>query len=117
MQNDAKTILIWIGEVVRTARNAKKVSQEWLAEEVGSTARTSISVEQGDRDHNFSLIKAIADILQIPPDLLFRKGKIPPNIEQELFVKEFLEASEEEQSTAMEVCRIIWRKHDVFHQD
>lgn len=56
-----------IGEKVRVLRKQKGLTQEELAEKLGYKSRTSINkIEMGERDIPRSMIKKIAEILEVP---------------------------------------------------
>jgi len=54
-----------LGEKIRTARKAKKITQEKLAELVGVDVRTIVAVEAGKRNPTLKTINKIAKALDV----------------------------------------------------
>lgn len=59
-----------IGDNIRKYRTEKQISQEKLAVELGISSRTLQSYEANKTEPSYSLLKRIANILDIPTDLL-----------------------------------------------
>lgn len=60
-----------IGGAIKTIRVKHKVSQQVLASEIGVTQGYLSLIEKGGREPGFDLIGKIADVLEVPPQLLF----------------------------------------------
>lgn len=60
-----------IGGAIKTIRVKHKVSQQVLAGEIGVTQGYLSLIEKGEREPGFALIGKIADVLSVPPQLLF----------------------------------------------
>lgn len=58
------------GSALKLARNRRKISQERLAEQVGTTRRHMIRLENGENRPSVDLRDRIADALGVPRDSL-----------------------------------------------
>lgn len=106
MHNDMKRV----GKIIQSARTTKGITQAALAEKIDASLRTVIAIENGQRNPTFETIHNIIQSLNIPADLIFRPDELPHTPEQEQFIQEYLNASEQEQSLSMAASRAIWRK-------
>jgi transcriptional regulator with XRE-family HTH domain len=109
MQDDMQEIFIHLGSVIQEARSAKGVSQKELAEKVDASLRTILDTENGHRNITYSILYKLLNLLQIPADLIFRPAELQHTAEQEQFIREFLDASDQEQRIAMNATRSIFR--------
>ena len=55
---------------LRSARIYRKYTQQKMADALGLPLRTYQNYESGDREPDFSLVIAMADILDVPTDFL-----------------------------------------------
>jgi putative transcriptional regulator len=99
-----------MGLVIRKARENKSFTQAALAEKIEVSLRTVIAIENGKRNPTFEVLYRLIHALDIPADLIFRPDDMPHTPEQEQFIYEFLNATEQEQRTAMSVVRNVWRE-------
>lgn len=60
-----------IGGAIKIIRVKHKVSQQELAKGIGVTQGYLSLIEKGEREPGFDLIGKIADMLRVPPQLLF----------------------------------------------
>ena len=106
MQYDMKRM----GRVLRTARENKAMTQATLADKIEVSLRTIIAIENGKRNPTFEVLYRLVQALDIPADLIFRPDDISNTPEQEQFISEFLNATEQEQRIAIAVARSVWRE-------
>lgn len=99
-----------MGAVIQKARVAHGKTQTELAEKIEVSLRTVIAIETGKRNPTFEVLYKIVRELSIPADLIFRPDDVPGTPEQEQFVREFRDASEQEQRVAIASARSIWRE-------
>jgi DNA-binding XRE family transcriptional regulator len=106
MHNDMKHV----GRIIQTARTTKGITQATLADAIGTSLRTVIAIENGQRNPTFETIANIIQVLSIPSDLIFRPNRISRTPVQEQFIQEFLDADERNQSLSMAVSRAVWQE-------
>lgn len=99
-----------MGAVIQEARVAHGMTQTALAEKIDVSLRTVIAIETGKRNPTFEVLYKIIRELSIPADLIFRPDDVPGTPEQEQFVREFRDASEQERRVAIASARSIWRE-------
>jgi len=99
-----------MGKIMRKAREDKGITQAALAEKIEVSLRTIIAIENGKRNPTFEVLHRLIHALDVPADLIFRPDDIPNTPEQEQFICEYLNATEQEQCTAMSVVRSVWRE-------
>jgi len=99
-----------MGRVMRKAREDKGTTQAALADKIEVSLRTIIAIENGKRNPTFEVLYRLIHALDVPADLIFRPDDMPNTPEQERFICEYLNATEEEQRTAMSVVRSVWRE-------
>ena len=104
MQYDMKRM----GLVLRTAREDKAMTQAALADKIEVSLRTIIAIENGKRNPTFEVLYRLVRTLDVPADLIFRPDDISNTPEQEQFVCEYLNATEQEQRIAMAASRSVW---------
>ena len=99
-----------MGKIIQKARDARGITQTVLADKIDVSLRTIIAIENGKRNPTFDVLYKIIRELNIPADLVFRPDDIPGTPEQEQFIREFRDASEDEQRIVMASARSIWRE-------
>lgn len=99
-----------MGNVVQAARLAHGITQTALAEKIDVSLRTVIAIETGKRNPTFEVLYKIIRELSIPADLIFRPDDVSDTQEQEQFIREFRDASEQEQRVVIASARSIWRE-------
>jgi DNA-binding XRE family transcriptional regulator len=99
-----------MGVIIQEARIAHGMTQSALAEKIDVSLRTVIAIETGKRNPTFEVLYKIIRELNIPADLIFRPNDVPGTPEQEQFVQEFRDASEQEQRVAIASARSIWKE-------
>lgn len=97
-----------MGAVIQAARGARGITQNALAEKINVSLRTVIAIETGKRNPTFEVLYKIIRELNIPADLIFRPDDVPCTPEQEQFIREFRDASEQEQRIVIASARSIW---------
>lgn len=104
MHNDMKLM----GRVIRKARENKSITQSALAEKIDVSLRTVIAIENGKRNPTFDVLYRLINALDIPADLIFHPDDTSNTPEQEQFIREYLNATEQEQRVTMAAARSIW---------
>ena len=99
-----------MGRVMRKAREDKGITQAALAEKIEVSLRTVIAIENGKRNPTFDVLYRLVHALDIPADLIFRPDGTPNTPEQEQFICEFLNATDQEQRVAVSAVRSVWRE-------
>ena len=99
-----------MGAIIQKARVAHGITQTALAEKIDVSLRTIIAIETGKRNPTFEVLYKIIRELSIPADLIFRPDDVPGTSAQEQFVREFRDASEQEQRLAIASARGIWKE-------
>ena len=104
MHNDMKLM----GRVIRKARENKSITQQALADKIEVSLRTIIAIENGKRNPTFDVLYRLVHALDIPGDLIFRPDNTPNTLEQEQFIREYLNATDQEQHVAVAASRSVW---------
>lgn len=99
-----------MGAIIQKARDAREITQTTLADKIDVSLRTIIAIENGKRNPTFDVLYKIIRELNIPADLIFRPDDVPGTPGQEQFIREFRDASEDEQRIVMASARSIWRE-------
>lgn len=99
-----------MGTIIQQARASHGITQAALAEKIDVSLRTIIAIEKGKRNPTFDVLYKIIQELNIPADLIFHSEDIPGSSENEQFIREFRDASEQEQRLAIAATRSIWRE-------
>ena len=92
-----------VGEIIRSARNAKEVTQVMLSKSTGIAVRTIIDIEKNKRQPTFESLYKIINILDIPADHIFRPEKVCYTPEQEQVMLALQSCEEKEQAILMEI--------------
>lgn len=98
-----------IGGILRSAREAKGMTQVGLAEVTGVTTRTIMDIENDKRYPTHEVFYKIIRMLGISADHIFWPETISYTPEQEQVIREFLECSEWEQAVIVETMRTLVR--------
>ena len=99
-----------MGKVARKAREDKGITQATLAEKIDVSLRTIIAIENGQRNPTFDVLYRLVNTLDIPADLIFRPDNLSNTPEQEQFICEYLNATEQEQRIATSAAHSIWQE-------
>jgi transcriptional regulator with XRE-family HTH domain len=90
--------MIKIGNIFRTAREAKSMTQEQLSRSTGITVRTIIDLEKSKRFPKFENLINIIRILDIPPEYILSSEKSGFTIELEQLMREIQSCDENERA-------------------
>lgn len=98
-----------IGEIIKSAREAKGITQAQLAEAIDSSVRTVIALEKEKRNPTMETLCRLIHTLDISADHFFypEKAKLP--LAQDQFIREFLACTDKEQRVLTEAARSILR--------
>ena len=99
-----------MGKVARKAREDKGITQATLAEKIDVSLRTIIAIENGKRNPTFDVLYRLVHALDIPADLIFRPDNLSNTPEQEQFICEYLNATEQEQKIVTSAAHSIWQE-------
>ncbi|MEA4920416.1 MAG: helix-turn-helix domain-containing protein [Clostridiaceae bacterium] len=86
------------------------ITQTALAEKTYVSLHTIIAIKTGKRNPAFEVLYKIIRGASIPADLIFRPEDSPDTQEQEEFIREFIDASKQEQQAAVILAMSIWMK-------
>lgn len=106
MHNDMKRM----GTIIQQARATHGITQAALAEKIDVSLRTIIAIEKGKRNPTFDVLYKVIQALNVPADLIFHSDDVPDTPENEQFIREFQDASEQEQRLVIATARSIWRE-------
>jgi transcriptional regulator with XRE-family HTH domain len=103
-----------MGDIVRSARKAKGLSQSALAEAIDVSHRTIIAVENNQRYPTYEVFHRLVHALDISADSIVFPDHDPFTAERNQFVRELLACGEREQRIAIEMLRSLLRalRHD-----
>lgn len=101
--------MINIGGILRSAREAKGMTQVGLADITGVTTRTIMDIENDKRYPTYEVFYKIIRTLDISADQIFWPEKVTYTPEQEQVIREFLDCSEWEQAVVMKTMRTLVR--------
>jgi len=98
-----------MGGILRSAREAKELTQESLAERIGASTRTIIAIEKNQRNLTCDMLYRLIHELDVSADLIFRPDDAPLATEQDQFIREFLDCEENEQRILISTLRSLIR--------
>lgn len=103
-----------IGDIVRSAREAKCLSQSALAEMIGVSKQTIIHVEKNRRKPTYDVFCRLVHALDVSADLFVRSGSPTLTVEQDQFIQELLGCTKHEQEVVFATFRSFIRalRHD-----
>lgn len=99
-----------MGDVIRHARENKEMTQAVLADKIGTTTRTIIAIEKGNRNPTHDVLARIISVLDISADSIFSQGAKPLSVEQDQFIHEFMSCNEKGQRVIMAAVRAMIRE-------
>ena len=99
-----------MGAIIQQARTSRGITQATLAEKIDVSLRTIIAIENGKRNPTFEVLYKLIQELNIPADLIFHSDVVTCTPENEQFIREFQDASEQEQRLVIASARSIWRE-------
>jgi len=98
-----------IGDIVRSAREAKCLSQTALAKEIAVSKQTVIAVEKNQRNPTYEVFCRLIHALDISADLIISPDRATYTVEQEQLFRELLACGEREQKIAIATLRSLLR--------
>lgn len=103
-----------IGDIVRSAREGKGLSQPELAEMIGVSKQTIIKLEKNRRKPTYDVFCRLVHALDISADICVRSGSVSLTVEQDQFICEFLACDRHEQKVVVATFRTLLRalRHD-----
>ena len=90
-----------MGDILRSAREAKELTQSTLAEHIGASVRTIIAIEKNQRNPTYDVLYRLIHTLDISADLIFYPDPTPLTTEQDQLVRELLACDERERRIVM----------------
>lgn len=103
-----------IGDIMRSAREAKGITQAALAERVSVSVRTIVAIEKNKRNPTYEVLYRLVHTLDISADLIFFPDRAPLTTEHDQFVREYLACDEKEKRIAKATLQSLLRelRHD-----
>lgn len=98
-----------MGNVLRSAREAKELTQAALAEKIDVSIRTIIAIEKNQRNPTCEVLCRLIHALDISADLIFCPDRTRLTAEQDQFMRELLSCDEKEQQIVMTATRSLIR--------
>jgi len=98
-----------MGNILRSAREAKELTQASLAENIDVSIRTIIAIEKDQRNPTYDVLYRLVHALDISADLIFYPDHSPFTTEQDQFIRELLACDEKEQRIAVSTLRSLIR--------
>jgi transcriptional regulator with XRE-family HTH domain len=96
-----------MGSIIRSAREAKELTQASLAEKIDVSIRTIIAIEKNQRNPTYEVLYRLVRTLDISADLIFNPEQAHLSPEQDQLVRELLACGEKEQRIAMATLRSL----------
>jgi len=98
-----------MGHILRSAREAKGLTQAALAERIDVSIRTIIAIEKNQRNPTYEVLYRLVHTLSISADLIFYPDNAPLTTEQDQFMRELLACDEKGQRIVMSTLRSLIR--------
>ena len=98
-----------MGSILRSAREAKELTQASLAEMIDVSIRTIIAIEKNQRNPTCDVLYRLVHALEISADLIFFPDDAPLTTEQDQFMRELLACDEKEQRIVMTTLKNLIR--------
>lgn len=96
--------MIRVGALLRTAREAKGMTQAALANATDTVDRTIMDIENDKRHPTFEVFNKIIHALDFSADHIFWPEKVPCTPEQEQLFRAIRSCNEQDQSVVMETA-------------
>lgn len=96
-----------MGDIMRSAREAKGLSQAALAEKIDVSTRTIIAVENNQKNPTYEVFYRLVHALDISADLIFYPDRMTYTVEQNQFIRELLTCNESELKVAIPTLRSL----------
>lgn len=103
-----------IGSVVRSAREAKGLTQAALADLISVSVRTVIAMEKNNRNPIYVVLYRLVHALNISADLILFPERAPLETESDQFVRDYLACGKREKRIITATFRSFLRelRHD-----
>ena len=98
-----------IGEILRSAREGKDLTQETLAEHIGVCVRTIIAIEKGHGNPTCEVLFRLVHFLEGSADLLFDTGFAQFTPEMDQYIRELQSCDEKDQRVVITTSRELVR--------
>lgn len=99
----------WIGDIVRSAREARGLAQSALAKEIAVSKRTVVALENNQRKPTYEVFCRLVHALGISADLIVYPDRAIYTVEQEQLFREWLTCGEREQKIVVTVIQSLLR--------
>lgn len=94
-----------LGEMMRSTRNQRGMTQAELAEAIGKSERTVVKIEKGAGNPKLDNLSQIVDVLKLNPDALFKPDDKRERPQLDALCREIADYSEEEAAALVPVVR------------
>lgn len=98
-----------MGDIMRSAREAKCLTQAALAKKIAISKRTVVAVENNQRIPTLEVFCRLVHALDISADLIIYSNQVTFTVEQEQLFRELLACGEREQKIAVTTLRSLLR--------
>ena len=98
-----------IGDIIRSAREAKCLSQEALAKISAVSKRTIAAVETNQRNPKYEVLFQLIHALDISADMIFHTDRAPLTPELDQCIRELLACDERERMIVIATLRTLLR--------
>lgn len=98
-----------MGDIVRSAREARGLSQAALAKEIAISKRTVVALENNQRKPTYEVFCRLVHALDISADLIVCPDRVIYTAEQEQLFREWMACGEREQKIVITTLRSLLR--------
>jgi len=98
-----------VGDIMRSARESRSLSQAALAEKSAISKQTVVKVENNQRYPSYEVFCRLVHALDISADLIIYPDRAIYTVEQEQIIRELLACGEREQKIAITTLRSLLR--------
>jgi len=99
----------WMGDIVRSAREARGLTQAALAKEIAVSKRTVVALENNQRKPTYEIFCRLIHALNISADLIVNPDRATYTAEHEQLFREWLACGEREQKIVIITLRSLLR--------
>ena len=98
-----------LGDIIRSARESKGLSQAALADKIRVSTRTIIAIEKNQRNPTFEVLYQLVHALDVSANQIFYPDQETLTTEQDQFIREFLACNANEQRIALATLQSLIR--------
>ena len=98
-----------MGNIVRSAREARNLSQTALAKKIAVSKQTVIALEKNQRNPTYEVFCRLVHALDISANLIVCPDRVPYTVEQEQLFRELLACDERDQKIAFAILESFLR--------